>query len=114
MGEAVGEVLPFAIAVALSPITIIAVVVILATPKAKTNGPAFLIGAVLGLAIVGTVLLLLAGVIDLGNSDDPSSRSSYIKLGLGIVLIGIAIRLIRARISGGVKEELPGLDQDRG
>lgn len=108
MGEAIGEVLPFAVGVALSPITIIAVVVILATPKAKINGPAFLIGGVLGMAVVGIVLLQLSGAMDMGESGDPSTRSSYIKLGLGIILVGVALRRLRARISGGGSEELPG------
>jgi threonine/homoserine/homoserine lactone efflux protein len=107
MGEAVGQVLTFAVGVVASPLAVVAIVVMLATPRGRVNGPAFLIGWMLGLAIVGTLLLAFSGSMDLGDGGDPSSRSSYIKLGLGILLIGVAIRRFRARISTGGEEELP-------
>src|SRR5688572_20394190 len=40
LGQAIGDLLPSAVGVALSPIPIIAVILILATPKARSNGPA--------------------------------------------------------------------------
>jgi hypothetical protein len=49
MGQAIGGSLPLAIGIAISPIPIIAVVLMLTTPRAKTNGPAFLLGWLLGL-----------------------------------------------------------------
>ena len=48
-----------AVAVALSPIPIIGVVLILATPRARTNGPAFAVGWVAGLSIVMAIVLVL-------------------------------------------------------
>ncbi|MBK5233139.1 MAG: GAP family protein [Thermoleophilia bacterium] len=108
MGEAVGQVLSFAVGVALSPIAVVAIVIMLATPRGKVNGPAFLIGWMLGLAITGTVLLLVSGSMDMGDGGDPSTRSSYIKLALGIVLLGVAVRRFRARAAGGGDQELPG------
>jgi Sap, sulfolipid-1-addressing protein len=56
-GWAIGQSLPLAIGVALSPISIVAVVLLLTTPRARANGPAFL----LGLGVVGAVVLALAG-----------------------------------------------------
>jgi Sap, sulfolipid-1-addressing protein len=44
MGEAVGQSLPLAVGVALSPVPIIAVVLMLTTPRARANGPAFVVG----------------------------------------------------------------------
>ena len=108
MGEAVGQVLVFAIGVALSPVAIIATVVILSTPRAKVNGPAFALGWVAGLAGAGVVLLLLGGSLGLGDGGDPSTRSSYIKLGLGILLVLVAFRRFRSRISDGASEKEPG------
>ena len=52
MGQAIGDLLPSAVGVALSPVPIIAVILILGTPKARSNGPAFALGWVLGLVIV--------------------------------------------------------------
>jgi len=108
MGEAVGQVLVFAIGVALSPVAIIATVVILSTPRAKVNGPAFALGWVAGLVGAGAVLLLLGGSLGLGDGGDPSTRSSYIKLGLGILLVLVAVRRFRSRISDGANEKEPG------
>ena len=41
MGRAIGEILPMAIGVAISPIPIIAIVLMLGTPRARSTGPAF-------------------------------------------------------------------------
>jgi hypothetical protein len=52
VGQAIGQVIPLAVVVAISPIPIIAIVPILATPRARANGPA--IGAkLIGDAISG-------------------------------------------------------------
>ncbi len=61
MGQAIGGSLPLAVGIAISPIPIIAVVLMLTTPRARANGPAFLAGWVLGLGIVGAIVLALAG-----------------------------------------------------
>ena len=53
MGDAIGQVLSLGVGVALSPVPIIAVVLMLGTPRARANGPAFVLGWVIGLAVVG-------------------------------------------------------------
>ena len=59
MGKAIGGSLPLAVGIALSPIPIIAVVLMLTSRKAKVNGPAFILGWLLGLGIVGAIVLAL-------------------------------------------------------
>jgi Sap, sulfolipid-1-addressing protein len=44
MGQAIGGSLPLAVGIALSPIPIIAVVLMLTSRRAKVNGPAFVLG----------------------------------------------------------------------
>ena len=68
---AIGDLLPAAVAVALSPIPIIGVILMLGTPRARTNGPAFALGWVGGLTAVSAVVLLVAG-----GADDPDSATS--------------------------------------
>jgi hypothetical protein len=41
--------------VALSPLPIIAVILMLVSVRARLNGPAFLVGWLLGLAVVGAI-----------------------------------------------------------
>ena len=109
MGQAIGDLLPSAIGVALSPVPIIAVILILATPKARSNGPAFAAGWVLGLVIVSVIVLLVAG-----GSDDPDSGSStavdVIKLLLGVLFLVMALMQWRGRPQPG--EEADDADVD--
>jgi hypothetical protein len=93
MGEAIGQILPMAVGVAISPIPIVAVILMLFSPKAKVLGPLFLVGWVLGMAIVGGIVLLVAdpsGVED--DAGGPSTVSSVIKLVLGLGLLFLAYR----------------------
>jgi hypothetical protein len=48
IGQAIGQALPFAVGVALSPVPIIAAVLMLSIPKGSVNGLAFLTGWVVG------------------------------------------------------------------
>jgi hypothetical protein len=61
MGPAIGDVILLALGVALSPIPIITVILMLLSPKAQENGPAFLVGWVAGLAGVSLVVTALSG-----------------------------------------------------
>ena len=58
--------LPTAVGVALSALPIVAVVLMLVTPRGRVNGPAFIIGWWLGLGIVGVIVLSVAGDGDEG------------------------------------------------
>ncbi|MFZ0378668.1 MAG: GAP family protein [Solirubrobacteraceae bacterium] len=73
MGQAIGQVLPYAVGVALSPVPIIAVVLMLATPQGRINGPAFLAGWIVGIAVLGRIVLLVAS----GACGDRSDRSQH-------------------------------------
>ena len=61
MGAAIGGALPFAVGVALSPIPIVAVVLMLTTQRARVNGAVFIAGWLAGLAVVGAIALSIAG-----------------------------------------------------
>jgi Sap, sulfolipid-1-addressing protein len=88
MGQAIGEMLPLAIGIAISPLPIIAIILMLITPKARSNGLAFLGGWMLGLAVVGTVVLIVANTAGIAASSGPSQTVSWIK---GVTLIGKGI-----------------------
>jgi Na+/melibiose symporter-like transporter len=106
MGSVIGEILPFAVAVAISVTAIIAVILILFTPKARTNSVAFLFGWVLGLTVVGTIVLI-AG--DFASDDSgESTASGVVKLVLGLVLLLLAVRNWRSRPKAGEEPEMPG------
>ena len=101
-----GDLLPSAIGVALSPMPIIAVVLMLATPRGRANGAAFAVGWVLGLVGVSVVVLLLASGAD--SSSSTSDTVSWGKVVLGVVLLGLAVRSWRSRPDDGAEAEMPG------
>jgi hypothetical protein len=107
MGEAIGQALPFAIGVAISPMPIIAVVLILVTPRARSNGPAFLLGAVLGIALLGGVVLALADPAGASDDGEPATWVSWVRLGLGLLLIAVAVRQWRGRPRAGEEAAMP-------
>ena len=100
MGQAIGQVLSYAVGVAISPIPIIAVILMLVTPKARVNGPAFLIGWLLGLVIVGTVVLVFADSADASDNGQPATWVSWLQLALGAMLVRIALKQWRGRPHG--------------
>jgi threonine/homoserine/homoserine lactone efflux protein len=108
VGEAIGQVLSFGVGVALSPIPIIGVVLMLGTPQARSNGPAFIAGWVAGLAVAGTVVLLVAGGVGASDDGSPADWVSVVKLVLGMLLVIVAVRQWHARPRGSVEPELPG------
>jgi hypothetical protein len=107
VGQAIGEILPLAIGIAISPVPIIAVILMLMTPKARGNGLAFLAGWLLGLAVVGTVVLIVAGTAGVDTSSGPSDTVSAIKLVLGGLFLVIAWRQWRSRPRPGDEAPLP-------
>jgi threonine/homoserine/homoserine lactone efflux protein len=105
--DAIGQVLSFAVGVALSPVPIIAVVLILATPRARSNGPAFVLGWIVGLAVLGTVVLLASSGADADEGGDPATWVSVLELVLGVLLVALAFKQWRGRPRGDAEPELP-------
>lgn len=107
MGKAIGEILPYALGAAISVVPIIAIILMLVTPKAKTNGTAFAAGFVLGLAVICTVAVALAGGSDFSSNSGPTKTVSVIKLLLGLLLLFAASRQWRSRPKPGEEPAMP-------
>ena len=105
MSNVVGTILSHAVAVAIDPLPIVAVILMLSSPKATTNSVAFLGGWLLGLLVVSGAVLLLGGfgTVKTGGSGD-STIAGIIKLFLGLLLLLLA--LWRWRTQLGKEEEL--------
>jgi threonine/homoserine/homoserine lactone efflux protein len=108
MGQAIGQVLSLGVGVALSPIPVVGVVLMLGTPRARSNGPAFLAGWIAGLAVVGTVVLLVSGGADASEGGQPADWVNVLRLVLGLALLRLALRQWRGRPQAGEEPELPG------
>ncbi len=110
MGQALGDILPAAVGVALSPMPVVAVILMLFSSRARTNGPAFVLGWVVGITVVlaAAIWLASAGIIGSGDKGDPSTASSVVHLLLGVGLLGLAIRGWRHRPQPGQEVTPPG------
>lgn len=106
MGKAVGDSLPMAAAIALSPIPVIAVVLALTSRRAAVNGPAFVVGWLAGLAVVGVIVLALAGSSGAGKPGR-ASWLSWVEIVLGVLLLLVAIQQFRGRPRGGDEPVAP-------
>ncbi len=94
MNGVIGDLLPAALAVALSPIPIVGVVLILGSPRARTAGPAFAGGWVAGLTVVSAVVIVVVGGGDPGSGDD---GLGWLKIALGVLFVGLAAKQWRER-----------------
>ena len=97
MGQGISEILTFAVGVAISPVPIIAVILMLFSQRARINGPAFLIGWVLALGAVSAVVYALSDASDASTSNTASDAISWGKVALGVLLFLLAVRTWRQR-----------------
>ena len=107
VSEAIGQILPTAVGVAISPLPIVAVVLMLVTPRGRVNGPAFVSGWIVGLAIVGALVLGAAGGADASDDGEPATWVSVLELVLGMLALLIAVKQFRGRPQAGEAPETP-------
>jgi threonine/homoserine/homoserine lactone efflux protein len=83
------ELIPLALVVALSPLSIIPAVLVLQTPRPRPTGVAFLVGWLAGLAVLTVIFLEVSDlVVDLGK---PPVWASWVRVAVGAALIGFGI-----------------------
>jgi len=100
-----GGLLPLAVAVAISPVPIIAAILMLLSPKAGATSIGFLVGWVVGIVVATVVFVLLAGSID---QDDSSTATGWVKVVLGVLLLLLARKQWRGRPAPGETASVPG------
>jgi threonine/homoserine/homoserine lactone efflux protein len=106
MTEVIGEILPLAIGIAISPIPIIAAILMLLSPRAKGTSVGFLIGWVAGI-VVAIVLFTLISTVIAQDTGGPSPVAGAIKIILGALLLFLAIKQWRAPPAKGEEASMP-------
>ena len=107
MGQAIGDVLPLAIGVAISPVPIIAIILMLGTPRARSTGLAFALGWLGGLTFAGAIVLALASGNADADSGGPATWVSVLKLALGVLFLLLAVKQWRGRPQPGQEPTMP-------
>ena len=104
-GDLFLDLLLAALVIALSPITVIAITLILSTARARANGLAFTAGWLAGLFVVTALVTLLADGAE-ERVDGVTTVVAAIRLLVGILLLVLAARKFMKR-SAGTEETLP-------
>jgi hypothetical protein len=97
MGQAIGEVLAFGVGVALSPLAIVALVLMLVGPGGARPAWVFAGAWVGSLALVSALVLLLADGADASENRGPATWVSVLKIVVALLLVVFAVRQWRGR-----------------
>jgi threonine/homoserine/homoserine lactone efflux protein len=84
-GSVLVELIPLALIVALSPLSIIPAVLVLHTPRPRPTGLAFMVGWLVGLFVLASIFVQISGLI--GNLGRPPSWASWLRIAIGAALI---------------------------
>ena len=103
--EALGDALPIAMGIAASPWPIIALMILLMTPKSVSNSYAFLLGWFIGLIGVGVIVLQIPGLS--GDSGEPSQLMGWIRLSLGAIFLIFSLLLLKDMVYNKNRPDIP-------
>lgn len=107
MGEVIGDLLPLAVGVAISPIPIIAAILMLLSKRAAQTSTGFLLGWLVGIVAVTVIVLVLVGQAGDTSGGKPSTLSSIIKIALGALLVLMAGKQWHGRPKEGETGTMP-------
>ena len=96
MGSVVGELLPLAVGVAVSPVAVIATILMLLSKRAGSTNAGFAVGWLLGIFIATVFFVILSSAVSTSD-DGPSATVSWIKLALGVLLLAVGVKQWRGR-----------------
>ncbi|WP_265523601.1 GAP family protein [Oerskovia flava] len=106
MGAAIGSSLPVAVGVLVSPLPIVAVVLMLVSGRAKANAFAFLAGWFVAVGAVTLVVATIAGSAASGEAGT-ATWVAITKIVLGLLLLLLAVKQWRGRPRDGVEPPAP-------
>jgi threonine/homoserine/homoserine lactone efflux protein len=107
VGSVIGEILPLAVGIAISPVPIIAVILMLLSPRAKATSVGFLLGWLVGITVAIVLFTLLSSVLSQRDDSDSSPVTAVIKIILGALLLLLAAKQWRGRPAEGEQAAMP-------
>ena len=93
----IGEILPLALVVTISPLNIIPAILLLFTKRPVLTASSFLAGFIAGVSLVLALFVVIAGAVNVSPGSGHSTWSGVIKLVLGVYLVVAAVRKFRGR-----------------
>jgi threonine/homoserine/homoserine lactone efflux protein len=107
MNQVIGDILPFAVAVALSPLPIIAAILTLLSPHPRGRSLGFLLGWIVGVILAVAVFILIGSLIPVGNEDEPAPVLAAVQIILGSLILALAVGQWRKRSRAGEEPDIP-------
>ena len=109
MGMVIGDLLPLALGVAVSPVPIITVILMLLAARATAASVGFAVGWVVGIVAAISITVAVASGADIGGDTDsgPSTGAAWVQVVLGVLLLAIAVKQWRGRPRPGQVAQLP-------
>jgi hypothetical protein len=108
MEKVIAALAPLGLVAAFSPVSIIAVIAVLFGARARVNGPAFLLGWIAGLSLVGSLLLGFGSFGSASADVKPSLVVEIVKLAVGGLALWFGIHKWRTRPRRGEGQPMPG------
>jgi hypothetical protein len=84
------ELIPLALVVALSPLSIIPAVLVLHSPRPRPTGLSFMVGWILGLAVLTQIFVEVSNLLG-GGLDKPPPWASWVRIVAGAALVAVGI-----------------------
>ncbi|GAB09591.1 hypothetical protein GOARA_043_00660 [Gordonia araii NBRC 100433] len=107
MISAIGDILPLALAIGISPFPIVGMILTLLSPKPRGSGITFALGWLVGVIGPLVAIILVAGATGLGDDGQPGKTIGVIRLILGVALIALAFQQWQSRPGAGEEPHMP-------
>jgi threonine/homoserine/homoserine lactone efflux protein len=107
MWAQIGETLPLAIGIALSPLPVIAAILVLLSPGARVRSTMFMVGWLGGILCDVVLFSLLSAIIPAAEPAASQPIKATLQILLGVVLLFLALRQWRNRPKTGTDPVLP-------
>lgn len=104
MLDVIGSLLPLGLAISFSPFPMIAIVLLLLTPRPRANGAAFLTGWLLAILVVTIAFTAVAKLVEQPDPTEPNAVAGILRLLLGATLLALAVR----KFVSGPKQDAEG------
>ncbi|MEU4311368.1 GAP family protein [Nocardia sp. NPDC024068] len=111
MGTVIGDLLPLAVGVAISPIPIVAAILMILSRHASAAAGGFALGWTLGIVVATEVFIVLASVFGISSDTGPGTAAAWIKIVLGVLLLALAFVQWRQRADTATPGWMRGLDE---
>lgn len=110
MGTVLGDLLPLAVGVSISPIPIVAAILMILSKNASAAAGGFATGWTGAIVAATAVFAVLSAAIGLSAESEPGAAAAWIKIVLGLLLLAVALTQWRHRADTDEPGWMRGID----